>query len=75
MLDEQEFLSPFGLRSLSRFHKDHPLVLDLDGAELRLDYEPAESTTPQFGGQSALVSAQLVEARLLLIRERAIKIL
>jgi hypothetical protein len=52
MLDEQEFLSPFGLRSLSRFHQDHPLVLDLDGAQVRLDYEPAESTTPQFGGNS-----------------------
>ena len=52
MLDEQEFLSPFGLRSLSRFHLEHPLVLDLDGAEVRLDYEPAESTTPQFGGNS-----------------------
>jgi hypothetical protein len=52
MLDEQEFLSPFGLRSLSRFHLEHPLVLDLDGAQVRLDYEPAESTTPQFGGNS-----------------------
>jgi hypothetical protein len=52
MLDEQEFLSPFGLRSLSRFHQDHPLVLDLEGAQVRLDYEPAESTTPQFGGNS-----------------------
>ena len=52
MLDEQEFLSPFGLRSLSRFHLEHPLVLDLDGSQARLDYEPAESTTPQFGGNS-----------------------
>jgi hypothetical protein len=52
MLDEQEFLSPFGLRSLSGFHLEHPLVLDLDGAQARLDYEPAESTTPQFGGNS-----------------------
>jgi hypothetical protein len=52
MLDEQEFLSPFGLRSLSRFHLEHPLLLDLDGAQVRLDYEPAESTTPQFGGNS-----------------------
>ena len=52
MLDEQEFLSPFGLRSLSRFHLEHPLVLDLHGSQARLDYEPAESTTPQFGGNS-----------------------
>ena len=52
MLDEQEFLSPFGLRSLSRFHLEHPLVLDLHGSQARLDYEPAELTTPQFGGNS-----------------------
>jgi len=52
MLDEREFLSPFGLRSLSRLHLEHPLVLKLDGGEARLDYEPAESTTTQFGGNS-----------------------
>ena len=52
MLDEQEFLSPFGLRSLSRFHLERPLVLNLDGGDARLDYEPAESTIPQFGGNS-----------------------
>ena len=52
MFDENEFLSPYGLRSLSRFHRDHPLVLDLGGTETRLDYEPAELTTPLFGGNS-----------------------
>ena len=52
MFDENEFLSPYGLRSLSRFHRDHPLVIDLGGTETRLDYEPAESTTPLFGGNS-----------------------
>jgi hypothetical protein len=52
MLDEEEFLSPYGLRSLSRFHLKHPLVLDMGGGEMRLDYEPAESTTPLFGGNS-----------------------
>jgi hypothetical protein len=52
MFDENEFLSPYGLRSLSRFHRDHPLVIHVDGAETRLDYEPAESTTPLFGGNS-----------------------
>jgi hypothetical protein len=52
MLDEQEFLSPYGLRSLSRHHLAHPLVLELDGHEARLDYEPAESTAPLFGGNS-----------------------
>jgi hypothetical protein len=52
MLDEAEFLSPYGLRSLSRFHREHPLVLPMDGIELRLDYEPAESRTGLFGGNS-----------------------
>jgi len=52
MLDEGEFLSPYGLRSLSRYHRDHPLVLNLDGVETRLDYEPAESQTGLFGGNS-----------------------
>jgi hypothetical protein len=52
MFDENEFLSPFGLRSLSRYHRDHPLVLDVGGVKQRLDYEPAESTTPVFGGNS-----------------------
>lgn len=52
MLDETEFLSPHGLRSVSRFHKDHPVVMDVNGTEYRLDYEPAESTTGLFGGNS-----------------------
>ncbi len=52
MLDPEEFLSPFGLRSLSRYHREHPLVLRLDGQDARLDYEPAESATQLFGGNS-----------------------
>jgi len=52
MLDEQEFLSPFGIRALSRFHKDHPYVLNVNGSEHRVDYEPAESQTGLFGGNS-----------------------
>jgi hypothetical protein len=52
MLDEAEFLSPYGVRSVSRYHRDHPLVLNLDGQEYRLDYEPGESTTDLFGGNS-----------------------
>ena len=52
MLDENEFLSPYGIRSVSKYHQDHPLVLQLDGAEYRLDYEPGESTTNLFGGNS-----------------------
>jgi hypothetical protein len=53
MLDEQEFLSPYGIRAVSRYHQEHPLVLDLAGQEEhRLDYEPGESTTTLFGGNS-----------------------
>ena len=53
MLDENEFLSPYGLRSLSAYHRDHPLEVDLgNGAPARLDYEPAESRTGLFGGNS-----------------------
>jgi hypothetical protein len=52
MLDEQEFLSPYGIRALSRYHKDHPYVLSAMGREHRVDYEPAESGTGLFGGNS-----------------------
>jgi hypothetical protein len=52
MLDDNEFLSPYGLRSLSRYHREHPLVVALPGSEARLDYEPAESATGLFGGNS-----------------------
>jgi hypothetical protein len=52
MLDESEFLSPYGLRSLSRHHHEHPLVLDFDGGSYRLDYEPGESHSGLFGGNS-----------------------
>ena len=52
MLDEQEFLSPHGIRAVSRVHKDRPFVLRLDGEEHVIDYEPAESTNGLFGGNS-----------------------
>jgi hypothetical protein len=52
MLDESEFLSPHGVRAVSRYHKDHPYVLRMDGAEHRVDYEPAESSSSLFGGNS-----------------------
>ena len=52
MLDEEEFLSPHGVRSLSRYHKDRPYVLRVGDQEYRVDYEPAESTTGLFGGNS-----------------------
>jgi len=52
MLDPNEFLSDYGIRGISRFHKDHPFVVQVDGHEHRVDYEPAESTTGLFGGNS-----------------------
>jgi hypothetical protein len=52
MLDEAEFLSPYGVRAVSRYHKEHPYVLRMDGMEHRIDYEPAESTSALFGGNS-----------------------
>jgi hypothetical protein len=52
MLDEDEFLSPFGIRSLSKFHADHPAVFDADDAEFTVRYTPAESNTRAFGGNS-----------------------
>ncbi|MGH7296086.1 MAG: MGH1-like glycoside hydrolase domain-containing protein [Polyangiaceae bacterium] len=52
MLDETEFLSPYGLRSLSRAHAEHPYELRIDGQTFRVDYEPAESQTGLFGGNS-----------------------
>jgi len=52
MLDESEFLSEYGIRALSRRHKDRPYVLYVNGTEHRVDYEPAESSTALFGGNS-----------------------
>jgi hypothetical protein len=52
MLDESEFLSPYGVRSLSRFHREHPYVMKVDGVEHRVSYDPGDSTTGLFGGNS-----------------------
>ncbi|MEA5113757.1 MAG: glucosidase [Geobacteraceae bacterium] len=52
MLDEDEFLSPYGIRSLSRFHERNPYVFHAGGQEYRVDYLPAESNTGMFGGNS-----------------------
>jgi hypothetical protein len=52
LFDESRFLSPYGLRSLSAMHRNHPYVLHLDGTTATIDYEPAESTTGLFGGNS-----------------------
>ena len=52
MLDEKEFLSDYGIRSLSRYHADHPFVMHAGGQEYRVSYLPAESDTGMFGGNS-----------------------
>jgi hypothetical protein len=52
MLDENEFFSQYGIRAVSRFHKENPYVLNVKGSEHRVDYEPAESSTGLFGGNS-----------------------
>jgi hypothetical protein len=52
LLDENEFLSPFGIRSLSRFHKDRPYVAPWGGQENRVEYVPGESDSGMFGGNS-----------------------
>nr|WP_305076312.1 glucosidase [Pseudanabaena sp. lw0831] len=52
MLDEKEFLGEFGIRALSKFHKDHPYIWRAKGSEYRVDYEPAESSSGLFGGNS-----------------------
>jgi hypothetical protein len=52
MLSENEFLSDYGIRALSRYHKHNPYVLNVDGKEYRVDYEPAESSSGLFGGNS-----------------------
>jgi hypothetical protein len=52
MLDEQEFLSPYGIRALSRFHAEHPYVFNVGGQDYRVGYVPGESDTGMFGGNS-----------------------
>src|SRR5207244_10821132 len=50
LLDESEFLSSFGVRAVSRVHREQPYVFRLGGMEHRVDYDPGESTTGLFGG-------------------------
>ena len=52
MLDEAEFLSDYGIRSVSKYHKANPFVFRADGQDYQVNYEPAESTTSMFGGNS-----------------------
>lgn len=52
MLDEEEFLSPYGIRSISKYHKKHPFKLEIEGKIFCVDYEPGESRSRLFGGNS-----------------------
>src|SRR5262245_28766190 len=52
LFDEKDFLSPHGLRALSAYHREHPYEIEVEGVTARVDYEPAESTTNMFGGNS-----------------------
>ena len=52
MLDEKEFLSPYGIRALSKYHDQHPYIVNVEGQEYRVNYLPAESNTGMFGGNS-----------------------
>jgi hypothetical protein len=52
MLDESEFFGPYGIRSLSRYHLEHPFIFNLDGHEYKVKYLPSESNSGMFGGNS-----------------------
>jgi hypothetical protein len=68
MLDEDHFLSPHGIRSLSRSHLDDPYVFEVHGEEFRVQYEPAESTTGMFGGNSNWRGPVWFPTNILLVR-------
>jgi hypothetical protein len=68
LLDENEFLSPFGIRSLSRYHKDRPFMLRVDGQVHSVEYLPAESNTGMFGGNSNWRGPIWMPVNVLLVR-------
>jgi hypothetical protein len=68
MLDEERFLGPHGIRSISRWHLEHPYVFDVHGQEFRVQYEPAESTSGMFGGNSNWRGPVWFPVNLLIVR-------
>jgi hypothetical protein len=68
LLDENEFLGPHGIRSLSRYHLDHPYVLNVGGLDYKVQYLPAESNTGMFGGNSNWRGPVWMPVNLLIIR-------
>ena len=68
MLDENEFLGPYGIRSLSRYHLEHPFVFQAGGQEYKVQYLPAESNTAMFGGNSNWRGPVWMPVNALLIR-------
>jgi Mannosylglycerate hydrolase MGH1-like glycoside hydrolase domain len=68
MLDENEFLSPYGIRALSRYHAEHPYIFHAGGQEYRVSYLPAESDTGMFGGNSNWRGPVWMPVNALLIR-------
>jgi hypothetical protein len=68
MLDEKEFLGPYGIRAMSRYHEDHPYAVNIEGQEYRVNYLPAESDTGMFGGNSNWRGPIWMPVNVLLIR-------